>query len=58
MPFLYGSSQTFILEDNQKVIDIEFKIDSYNDEPLFIQKDHTFIPIENCRKENEKKLIY
>ena len=56
LPFLYGSSQTFILEDNQKVIDREFKIDSYNDEPLFIQKDRTLIPIENCRKENEKKL--
>ena len=49
LPFLYSSKKDITIT-NQKTINLEFKIDSYNEEPLFISKDYTFVHLENCKK--------
>ena len=57
LPFLYSSSQEIqITDNNQKIINLEFYIDSYNRENLFIYKDGTFVHLENCKKGESNKL--
>ena len=61
IPFLYYGKQEFNILENQNHIDVEFKIDTYNDELLFIRSTIERIPriikLENCqRKEDGKKL--
>ena len=50
LPFLYSSSKEIKIEENQKIYNIEFKIDSYHEEPLFISVDETFAHLEKCTK--------
>ena len=49
LPFLYSSKRNIAITD-QKTIPLEFQIDTYNEEPLFISKDNTFVHLENCHK--------
>jgi len=49
LPFLYSSKRDISITD-QKTVPLEFQIDTYNEEPLFISKDDTFVHLENCNK--------
>ena len=49
LPFLYSSKKNIAITD-QKTIPLEFQIDTYNEEPLFISRDHTIVHLENCNK--------
>ena len=49
IPLLYSSKKDIAIT-NQKTINLEFKIGSYNEEPLFITTDNTFVHLENCKK--------
>ena len=55
LPFLYANNQTKDVKVTDTKINLEFKINSYNDEKLFIyhHKNYTSAPIENCKKENK-----
>ena len=55
LPFLYANNQTKDVKETDTKINLEFKINSYNDEKLFIyhHKNYTSAPIENCKKENK-----
>ena len=55
LPFLYSSKRNIAITD-QKTIPLEFQIDTYNEEPLFISKDNTFVHLENCHKEESNLL--
>jgi len=55
LPFLYSSKKNIAITD-QKTVPLEFKCDSYNEEPLFISKDNTFVHLENCHKEESNLL--
>ena len=50
IPFLYSASITINVTD-QKTFNFEFKIDSYNNEPLLIMVDeYSVLPFEKCVK--------
>ena len=56
LPFLYSSSREIQIKENQKVYNLEFKIDSYNEEPLFISVDKLFVHLEKCKKGEQNVL--
>ena len=49
LPFLYSSKKNIAITD-QKTVPLEFQIDTYNEEPLFISNDDSFVHLENCQK--------
>ena len=56
-PFMYYKTQEINLNDEQDKINLEFKVYTYNNEPLFITSDMLdFLELEDC-KLNSKKLI-
>ena len=61
IPFLYSAKQEINIVEGQKTIDVEFKIDSYNDELLFIRSTIERIPriikLENCQKKEDGKKL-
>ena len=52
VPFLYSADQKFDIQENQKSINLEFKYESYNEEPLAIQNSYNpaIAPLKNCQK--------
>ena len=53
IPFLYANTQIKDVKESDSKINLEFNINSYNNEKLFIYHDYTVAPIENCKKENK-----
>lgn len=52
IPFLYSAEQNINVQENQNIINFEFKCESYNNEPLVIGSQNIFdsLTLENCKK--------
>ena len=55
IPFLYSAEQEFNIQENQNKINLEFKIESYNDEKLVMWNNgnHALAALENCKKDGK-----
>ena len=55
IPFLYSSEQTINIQENQNKINVEFKFESYNNEPLILENhlNNGTVPLENCIKDGK-----
>ena len=51
IPFLYSAPTEINVDEQEKTYNLEFKIDSYNNELLFMRaKEYRIVPLENCQK--------
>ena len=51
IPFLYSAPTEINVDEQKKTYNLEFKIDSYNNELLFMRaKKYRIVPLENCQK--------
>ena len=55
LPFIYSNFQEKSITEEQKVIEVTFKVNAYNDEPLFISihKNGVF-QLQNCHKDSNE----
>ena len=55
IPFLYSSEQTINIQENQNKINVEFKFESYYNEPLILENhlNNGTVPLENCIKDGK-----
>lgn len=56
IPFIYSSLQEINITENQKMIDIKFNYDMYNNEPLCLYQDLLYLYLDNCKKVDSKIL--
>ena len=53
LPFVYSNLREISITEEQKVINVTFKVNAYNDEPLFIiANKNCAIKLQNCHKES------
>lgn len=52
VPFLYSADQTINIQENQKILNLELKCESYNNEPLALENyiNSGLVPLKNCQK--------
>ena len=55
IPFLYSSEKIINVKDSQDKINVEYKFESYNNEPLVLENslNYGLVPLENCKKEGK-----
>ena len=50
IPFLYSAEKKINIQENQKIINLEYRCESYNNEPLILDNGYSIVPLKNCQK--------